>query len=71
MTIGALVIAGLALALFPAMPGIWFWFPLRFVLGAASEALFVLSETWVNQLSEERTRARAERFRAELLEVSR
>ena len=59
MTIGALVIAGAVLALFPAVPGIWLWFPLRVVLGAASEALFVLSETWVNQLSEERTRARS------------
>jgi MFS family permease len=59
MTLGALVLAGLVLALFPATPGIWLWFPLRLVLGAASEALFTLSETWVNQLSEERSRARS------------
>jgi MFS family permease len=59
MTLGALVLAGLVLALFPTMPGIWLWFPLRFLLGAASEALFTLSETWVNQISEERTRARS------------
>jgi MFS family permease len=59
MTLAALVLAGLVLALFPATPGIWLWFPLRVVLGAASEALFTLSETWVNQLSEERSRARS------------
>ena len=59
MTLGALVVAAIVLALFPAMPGIWLWFPLRFLLGAASEALFTLSETWVNQLSEERSRARS------------
>jgi MFS family permease len=59
MMLGALVLAGLVLALFPATPGIGLWFPLRVVLGAASEALFTLSETWVNQLSEERTRARS------------
>jgi MFS family permease len=59
LTMAALGIAALVLALFPAVPGIWLWFPLRVVLGAASEALFALSETWVNQLSEERTRARA------------
>jgi MFS family permease len=59
LVLGALVLAGLVLALFPAMPAIWLWFPLRIVLGAASEALFTLSETWVNQLSEERTRARS------------
>ena len=58
-TLGALVVAAIVLALFPAMPGIWLWFPLRFLLGAASEALFTLSETWVSQLSEERTRARS------------
>ena len=58
MTLGALVVAAVVLALFPAVPGIWLWFPLRFLLGAASEALFTLSETWVSQLSEERTRAR-------------
>ena len=58
-TLGALVVAAIVLALFPAVPGIWLWFPLRFLLGAASEALFTLSETWVNQLSEERSRARS------------
>jgi MFS family permease len=59
MTLGALVLAGSVLALFPATPGIWPWFPLRFVLGGASEVLFVLTEAWVNQLCDERTRARS------------
>jgi MFS family permease len=58
-TIGALVLAGVVLGLFPAAPGIWLWFPLRFFLGAASEVLFVLSETWVNQLSDETNRTRS------------
>jgi MFS family permease len=59
MMLGALLTAALVLALFPVLPGIWWWFPLRFLLGAASEALFTMSEAWVNQLSEERTRARS------------
>jgi MFS family permease len=59
LILGALLAAAGVLALLPEMPGIWLWFPLRFVLGAASEALFTLSETWVNQLSQERTRARS------------
>ena len=42
LTLGALGVAAIVLALFPATPGIWLWFPLRFVLGAASEALFTL-----------------------------
>ncbi|HEX6999350.1 MAG TPA: MFS transporter [Gammaproteobacteria bacterium] len=47
----ALVLPGFALA------ALWLWFPLRFLLGAGSEGVFVLSEAWVNQLSSERSRA--------------
>jgi MFS family permease/uncharacterized membrane protein HdeD (DUF308 family) len=54
----ALLVAAAALALFPVMPSIWLWFPLRIALGAASEILFVMSETWLSQLSDERTRTR-------------
>jgi MFS family permease len=59
MVIGALGVAAMVLVLFPAMPSVWLWFPLRIVLGAASETLFVMSETWLNSLSTEATRARA------------
>lgn len=55
----SLGVAAVTLALFPASPLLWLWFPLRFVLGAASEVLFVLSETWTNSLAEEKTRARS------------
>jgi MFS family permease len=44
---------------FPALPFLWAWFALRLLLGAASEALFVLSETWLSALSPEQSRARA------------
>ncbi|GGB57252.1 MFS transporter [Tistrella bauzanensis] len=57
MVIGALVLAAAILAAFPVTP-IWSWFLLRILLGAASETLFVLSETWTNALSTEATRAR-------------
>jgi MFS family permease len=50
--------AAFLLCLFPALPFYWLWFPLRILLGAASEALFVLSETWLNELSSETTRGR-------------
>ncbi len=55
----ALAVAAITLMGFPLAPYVWLWFPLRFVLGAASETLFVLSETWINSLSTEETRARA------------
>jgi MFS family permease len=59
----ALMAAGLAavaLALpgFPLAPWLWLWFPLRFLLGIASEAVFVTSEAWVNAQSSESSRAR-------------
>jgi len=57
--LGALAVAAGALLAFPAMPSVWLWFPLRILLGGAAEALFVLSETWINELSTESTRARA------------
>jgi len=58
LVLAALLLAAVTLAAFPAMPSVWLWFPLRLVLGMASEVLFVLSETWINHLAEERTRAR-------------
>ncbi|WP_442578664.1 MFS transporter [Mesorhizobium sp. ASY16-5R] len=59
LVVVALVTAALALLAFPALPLVWLWFPLRLVLGMASEILFVLSETWTNSLSTEETRARS------------
>jgi MFS family permease len=59
MVIIALMVAAVVLLLFPMVPSIWLWFPLRIVLGAASETLFVMSETWLNSLSTDATRARA------------
>jgi len=58
LVILALVLSAVVLAAFPATP-VWLWFPLRVLLGAASEVMFVLSETWTNSLSSEATRARA------------
>ena len=56
--IGSLLASTGLIVLFPALPSVWLWFPLRIALGAASEVLFVLSETWLNTLSTEQTRAR-------------
>lgn len=57
--IGAVALSALVLMAFPLMPLIWLWFPLRLLLGMAAEALFVTSETWINALSTDATRARA------------
>lgn len=55
----ALLAVAITLPLFPAAGWLWLWFPLRFVLGMASECVFVLSEVSVNQLSAEHNRARS------------
>jgi MFS family permease len=55
---GALVASGGLFALFPLAPFLWLWFPLRAALGAASETLFVVSETWLNQIAGEKNRGR-------------
>jgi MFS family permease len=55
---GALVASGGLFALFPMAPFLWLWFPLRAALGAASETLFVVSETWLNQIAGEKSRGR-------------
>ncbi|MFG1212331.1 MFS transporter [Xanthobacter flavus] len=55
----SIAVSTVALAAFPIMPAIWLWFVLRLFLGMAAEALFVTSETWINALSTENTRARS------------
>lgn len=58
-----LVLASIALSavvflVFPHMPALGAWFALRFFLGVATETLFVTSETWINALAPESSRAR-------------
>lgn len=55
----SLAASACVLVVFGLIPNIWLWFPLRLLLGMAAEALFVVSETWINALSTENTRARA------------
>lgn len=59
--LGALLAVALVMLAFPWAPllGLWLWFPLRFLMGMASESVFVMSEAWVNQLSSEQARARS------------
>jgi MFS family permease len=56
--LGALVLSATMLALFPLAGMVWLWFPLRLGLGVGAEVLFVVSETWTNDLVDERVRGR-------------
>ncbi|MFG1290226.1 MFS transporter [Xanthobacter versatilis] len=55
----SIAISAVALIAFPLLPMLAAWFVLRLFLGMAAEALFVTSETWINALSTEATRARS------------
>ena len=57
LLLASFALAAICLALFP-YTSVWAWFPLRFVLNAALQSLFVVSEVWINTLATERTRGR-------------
>ena len=53
------IIVDLAMLLIMAfVENVYVWFVCRFVTGAAGTVLFVVSETWINEIAEERTRGR-------------
>jgi len=54
----ALVIAAAALIAIYAIPSLWLWFPVRFVLSSALNALFVIAEYWISRLANESNRGR-------------
>jgi MFS family permease len=52
--VGVLLLSLTAISLAP----IWMWFPLRFIFGLATSALFTISETWVLSFSTPENRGR-------------
>jgi MFS family permease len=54
----ALVVAAASLIAIHFVPNLWLWFPVRFVLSSALNALFVVTEFWINQLATEKNRGR-------------
>ncbi|WP_029003556.1 MFS transporter [Azorhizobium doebereinerae] len=59
LILASLAASAAVLVAFSQVSAIWLWFVLRVLLGMSAEALFVLSETWINALSTEDTRARS------------
>ena len=47
-----------SLMLLPAVPNVYAWFPIRFLLGMAIEVMLIACDVWVNQVAEEKTRGR-------------
>ncbi len=57
MLLASFALAAICLAIIPLTP-VWAWFPIRFLLNAALQSLFVVSEVWINTLATERARGR-------------
>ncbi len=53
-----IAVAAVANMGFYLVPDVTVWFPLRFVMSSALAGLFIVSEIWINQLAEERSRGR-------------
>ena len=52
------VILAILFILAGLFPNVWFWFPLRFVIGAMTALLWISSEALINELAEEQWRGR-------------
>ncbi|MCE9648941.1 MAG: MFS transporter [Parvibaculum sp.] len=51
------------------VPNVWAWFPIRFLNGAVLSILFIVSETTINQLADDKTRGRLMGIYATVLAV--
>ena len=52
------LMTAILLLLLGAFPNLALWFVLRFLLGIAIDGLFIISETWINQMATRETRGR-------------
>ena len=57
-----LLLNSAVLLLLAITPYFWVWFPLRFCLGVVINVVFVISETWINQLASSQRRGRTMGF---------
>ncbi len=53
-----LLATGVLLLLLRLFPNVYAWFVLRILLGVAINGLFVLSESWINQIAEDKNRGK-------------
>lgn len=54
----ATVVLALLIIVAGLFPNVWFWFPLRLIIGAATAMLWIASEALINELAQERWRGR-------------
>lgn len=67
---GAVAFDILALLMFKLFPSLYVWFPLRFMFGIASGALFTVSEAWILSFAGEGSRGRVMGIYTSVMAVS-
>ena len=55
---GCLAVELVSFLALPVFDHLYAWFPIRFVMGASAAGLFIVGETWVNQIAGEASRGR-------------
>ena len=58
LTVACFCITAVMLFLLAVVRDLIFWFPLRFILGIAINVIFIISESWINQLAKPKIRGR-------------
>lgn len=58
LAVGSILLVGISLLLLKLLDNVYLWMLLRFLLGAFSGSLWVISETWINAWSNNATRGR-------------
>ena len=58
LTVACFCITAVMLFLLAVVRDLIFWFPLRFILGIAINVIFIISESWINQLAIPKIRGR-------------
>ena len=58
LTVACFCITAVVLLLFAVVRDLIFWLPLRFILGIAINVIFIISESWINQLAITKIRGR-------------
>jgi MFS family permease len=56
--LGGIGVVVLTMLLLPAIPNVYAWFPIRFLLGMGATTLFIATQTWVNAIAAEERRGR-------------
>lgn len=65
----SIITSSVCMIAYYVLPNIWIWFPIRLLNGATLTIIFVVSETWINQLAPDHMRGRLMAIYATILSI--